>query len=154
MESHLKPEEAANFVLLFKNVIILNESNLLSSSWTNISVSARIRIATKHYFRNLKLWSKFGNERIKVTKWVEVFHGCILHGARNWHITASILREVRRVELFYLRKVLRFRRRKLEDTDGGGAGFWNLITSTSNVAQNRSKEFSVEMDTPFYTSSF
>ena len=81
---------------------------------TAVSVSARIRVATKHYFRNLTVWAKPGNERMKVTRWVEVFHGCMMDGTRSWHVTAKVLQDLRTLELRYLRKVLWIRRRKLE----------------------------------------
>ena len=32
------------------------------------SVQARIRIASRHYFRNHGIWSKPGNERMKITR--------------------------------------------------------------------------------------
>ena len=87
---------------------------------TSVSVSARIRVASNHYYRNLKVWNKPGNERMKITKWVEVFHGCMMHGARNWHVAKKVLADIRTLELRYLRKILWIRRRKLDGLDEAG----------------------------------
>ena len=81
---------AGDFEMFYKPIqeMWLLGSLLDARGRTFVSVSARFRVASKHYFRNLQLWNRMGNERMKVTKWVEVFHGCMMHGARNWHITA------------------------------------------------------------------
>lgn len=73
---------------------------------TSTSVQARIHIASRHYFRKHEIWSKPGNERMEITRWVEVFHGCMFHGSKSWYVDASILHDIRKTELQFLRKVL------------------------------------------------
>ena len=71
---------------------------------TPTSVHARIRIASKQYFKHQLIWGRAGDESLKINIWVEVFHGSMLHGARNWHLSARILRDIRSAELCYVDK--------------------------------------------------
>ena len=85
---------------------------------TPTSISARMGVARRQFYKHHKLWRSKGNEEVKIFKWAELIQSTFLHGSRSWHMTMATAKSVRTWGFQYLRNALDIRRRPGNNENG------------------------------------
>ena len=118
-------QEGVPISYILKETIAVLGDHLNNEGSTSASVDFNCSRADSHYFKHKGVLSNPTLPAIKrLRAWFQTTSTVALYNAATWHLTANILSALRTWELKKLRRVLRLRRRPLENAE-----HYNIRTS-------------------------